>query len=229
MELSGGQHICGLAKRHRQRIVQLQHPERARLTVTLPPATAIKCRLDDGLCDRQRQDDDGPGQWRIGGHILYPAGATGTAGNSVTLAPINYEFMALQFDGSNFRIVSITPRSASALGMFGHQITTGATPAIGFGSQRLRTSPSIGGNDSAGRVTVGAAAMVADARSHSHRHGRILRFARLSTKPRNPRTTDSRFDEHVSLTGSLRLPATFLSTIASAINDQAILAIEAMV
>jgi hypothetical protein len=92
-----------------------------------------------------------------GGHILYPAGATGSAGNSVTLAPVNYEFAALQFDGSNFRIVSITPRTASALGMLGHQITTGATPVLGSGSSDCGTSPSIGGNDSAGRVTVGAA------------------------------------------------------------------------
>jgi hypothetical protein len=92
-----------------------------------------------------------------GGHILYPAGATGSAGNSVTLAPVNYEFIALQFDGSNFRIMSITPRSASALGMLGHQITTGATPGIGSGASDCGTSPSIGGNDSAGRVTVGSA------------------------------------------------------------------------
>jgi hypothetical protein len=91
-----------------------------------------------------------------GGHILYPAGATGTAGNSVTLAAVNYEFLALQFDGSNFRIMSITPRSAAALGMFGHQITTGATPVLGSGSSDCGSSPSIGGNDSAGRVTVGA-------------------------------------------------------------------------
>ncbi len=91
-----------------------------------------------------------------GGHILYPAGATGTAGGSVTLAPINYEFLALQFDGSNFRIVSITPRTAAGLGMLGRQIMTGATPMVGSGSSDCGTSPSIGGNDSAGRVTVGA-------------------------------------------------------------------------
>jgi hypothetical protein len=41
--------------------------------------------------------------------------------------------------------------------MFGHQITTGATPALGSGSSDCGTSPSIGGDDSAGRVTVGAA------------------------------------------------------------------------
>src|SRR5271156_5703852 len=92
-----------------------------------------------------------------GGHILYPAGANGAAGNSVRLAPVNYEFMALQFDGSNFRIVSITPRSASTLGMFGHQITTGANPALGSGASDCGTLPSIGSNDSAGRITVGSA------------------------------------------------------------------------
>jgi hypothetical protein len=74
----------------------------------------------------------------------------------VTLAAINYEFLALQFDGSNFRIVSITPRSAAALGMLGHQITTGANPTIGAGSSDCGTSPTIGGNDSAGRITVGS-------------------------------------------------------------------------
>jgi hypothetical protein len=76
----------------------------------------------------------------------------------VTLAAINYEFLALQFDGSNFRVVSITPRSAVALGMLGHQLMTGATPTVGSGSSDCGTSPSIGGNDSAGRVTVGASA-----------------------------------------------------------------------
>ena len=92
-----------------------------------------------------------------GGNILVPAGATGTADSSVTLAPINYEFLTLQFDGNNFRIVSVTPRSAASLGMLGHQIMTGATPTVGSGSSDCGTSPSIGGNDSAGRITVGAA------------------------------------------------------------------------
>ena len=46
--------------------------------------------------------------------------------------------------------------TAAGLGMRGHQIMTGATPAIGSGASDCGTSPSIGGNDSAGRVTVGA-------------------------------------------------------------------------
>jgi len=40
--------------------------------------------------------------------------------------------------------------------MLGHQIMTGTTPTIGSGASDCGTSPSIGGNDSAGRVTVGA-------------------------------------------------------------------------
>ena len=127
------------------------------LTVTLPPTTAISAGWTMGFATDNGKTMTVQVNGASGGHILYPAGATGSAGNSVTLAPVNYEFLALQFDGSNFRIVSITPRSASALGMFGHQITTGATPALGSGSSDCGTSPSIGGNDSAGRVTVGAA------------------------------------------------------------------------
>jgi hypothetical protein len=127
------------------------------LVVTLPATTAISAGWTMGFATDNGKTMTVQVNGASGGHILYPAGATGSAGNSVTLAPINYEFLALQFDGGNFRIVSITPRSASALGMFGHEITTGATPALGSGSNDCGTSPSIGGNDSVGRVTVGAA------------------------------------------------------------------------
>jgi hypothetical protein len=127
------------------------------LTVTLPPPTSIGAGWMMGFAT-----DNGKAMTVQvnggGGRILYPAGATGTAGTSVTLAATNYEFLALQFDGSNFRIASITPRSAAALGMLGHQIVTGATPTVGSGSSDCGTSPSIGGNDSAGRVTVGTSA-----------------------------------------------------------------------
>ena len=103
------------------------------LTVTLPPTTAISAgwtmgfATDNGKHYTVRSSQHAPPRT----HPLSGR-ATGSDGNSVTLAPINYEFVALQFDGSNFRIVSITPRSASALGMFGHQVTTGATSAVGF-------------------------------------------------------------------------------------------------
>jgi Pectate lyase superfamily protein len=127
------------------------------LTVTLPPTTAIGAGWAMGFATDNSKAMTVQVNSASGGAILYPAGASGTAGSSVTLAAINYEYLALQFDGSNFRIVTITPRSAAALGMLGHQIMTGATPTIGSGSSDCGTSPSIGGNDSAGRITVGAA------------------------------------------------------------------------
>jgi hypothetical protein len=125
------------------------------LTVTLPSTTSVGAGWMMGFATDNGKIMTVQANAVSGGHILYPAGATGTAGSSVTLAGINYEFLALQFDGSNFRIVSITPRSAAALGMLGHQIMTGATPTVGSGSSDCGSSPSIGGNDSAGRVTVG--------------------------------------------------------------------------
>jgi hypothetical protein len=127
------------------------------LTVTLPQTSAINAGWMMGFATDNGKTMTVQVNGGSGAHILYPAGATGTAGSSVTLASINYEFLALQFDGGNFRIMSITPRSAAALGMLGHQIMTGATPSVGSGPSDCGTSPAIGGNDSVGRVTVGAA------------------------------------------------------------------------
>jgi hypothetical protein len=51
-----------------------------------------------------------------GEKILVPA-AGGTSSNSIMLAPgQNYEYVALQFDGSNFRIVTATPQTLNDLG-----------------------------------------------------------------------------------------------------------------
>jgi hypothetical protein len=127
------------------------------LTVTLPSTTSIGTGWMMGFATDNGKTMTIQVNGASGGRILYPAGATGTSGTTITLATINYEFLALQFDGSNFRIVSITPRSAAVLGMLGHQIMSGPTPTVGSGSSDCGTSPSIGGNDSAGRVTVGAA------------------------------------------------------------------------
>ena len=126
------------------------------LSVTLPPTTAITAGWSMGFATDNGKSMTIGVNGVSGGHILYPAGATGTASGSVTLAAGNYEFLVLQFDEGNFRVTTITPRSASALGMLGHQITTGATPTVSSGPSDCGTSPSIGGNDSAGRVTVGA-------------------------------------------------------------------------
>src|SRR5580693_7360522 len=72
------------------------------LTVTLPPTTAISAGWTMGFATDNSKTMTVQVSGASGGHILYPAGATGSAGNSVTLAPVNYEFVALQFDGSNF-------------------------------------------------------------------------------------------------------------------------------
>jgi hypothetical protein len=126
------------------------------LAVTLPPTTAIGTGWMMGFTTDNGKTVTVQVNGASAGRILYPAEATGTSDTSVTLAATNYEFLALQFDGSNFRVSSITPRSAAALGMLGHQIVTGANPMVGSGANDCGTSPSIGGNDSAGRVTVGA-------------------------------------------------------------------------
>ena len=110
------------------------------LTVTLPPTTSIGAGWMMGFATDNGKTMNVQVNGVSGGSILYPAGATGTAGTSVTLAATNYEFLALQFDGSNFRITSITPRSAAALGMLGHQIVTGATPTVG---SEPRTTPTL--------------------------------------------------------------------------------------
>ena len=57
-----------------------------------------------------------------GGHILYPG--SGDMVSSVSLAQTNYEFLVLQFDGSNFRVTGTTPGTAAAVGI------AGSTPDI---------------------------------------------------------------------------------------------------
>src|SRR5712671_3332810 len=52
-----------------------------------------------------------------GGHILYPG--SGAAAGSVQLASGNYELAVVQFDGSNFRLLQVTPVSAAAIGLTG--------------------------------------------------------------------------------------------------------------
>ena len=53
----------------------------------------------------------------LGGHILYPG--SGSTVTTVSLASINYELLALRFDGSNFRITEATPATAALIGMSG--------------------------------------------------------------------------------------------------------------
>jgi hypothetical protein len=128
----------------------------AGLTVTLPSTTAIAPGWQMAFVTDNGKSMTVQVNATSGGHILYPAGATGTAATSITLAGINYELVWLMFDGSNFRLLSESPQTAAALKMLGHQLFSGATPTLGSGSGDCGTGPSIGGNDSVGRITVGS-------------------------------------------------------------------------
>jgi hypothetical protein len=130
----------------------------AGLTVTLPSTTTIAAGWQMAFVT-----DNGKGMTvqvnaTNGGHILYPAAATGTAASSIALAGINYELVWLMFDGSNFRLMSQTPQTAAALKMLGHQLFSGAAPTLGSGAGDCGTAPAIGGNDAVGRITVGSGA-----------------------------------------------------------------------
>jgi len=92
----------------------------ASLTVTLPSTTAITAGWSMGFAADNNKTLTVQVNGTSGGHILIP----GTRGvqSALTLYDANYELLQLQFDGSNFRVMSATPATASANGMF---------PAIG--------------------------------------------------------------------------------------------------
>ncbi len=92
------------------------------LTVTLPPATNLPSGWSMGFAT-----DNGNGltvqvNGTAGGQILFPG--SGAMRGTVSMAQgypgqVAYEYMVVQFDGSNFRIASATPATAAALGMLG--------------------------------------------------------------------------------------------------------------
>jgi invasion protein IalB len=86
------------------------------LTVTLPPTTAITAGWSMGFVSDNNKNLTVQANGTSGGHILLP-GSRG-AQTAVTLYGQNYEALQVQFDGSNFRVVSASPATASANGMF---------------------------------------------------------------------------------------------------------------
>lgn len=93
----------------------------AYLTVTLPstntinPGWTLAISNDNGKLAAVQVNATN------GGHILYPGG--GTTVTSLQLAAGNYETALLQFDGSNFRLLQVTPASAAAIGLAGGTCT----------------------------------------------------------------------------------------------------------
>ncbi|MBV8333877.1 MAG: hypothetical protein JO358_00205, partial [Alphaproteobacteria bacterium] len=88
----------------------------AGLTVTLPPAASIAAGWIMGFATDNGKTMTVQVNGTAGEKILVAA-AGGTSTNSITLASgQNYEYTALQFDGSNFRVVAATPQTLNNLG-----------------------------------------------------------------------------------------------------------------
>jgi hypothetical protein len=91
------------------------------LTVTLPSTTAINTGWTMAIANDNNKLAAAQVNSTSGGNILYPgSGATVT---SMQLANGNYETAVLQFDGSNFRVMHLTPASAAAIGVVGGTCT----------------------------------------------------------------------------------------------------------
>ncbi|HEV2100541.1 MAG TPA: glycosyl hydrolase family 28-related protein [Stellaceae bacterium] len=90
------------------------------MAVTLPSTTAIPMGWTLALATDSGKTMSVQVNGTAGGHILYP----GNSATSTTLASGSYELLALQFDGSNFRVTEATPATAALIGM------AGSTPDI---------------------------------------------------------------------------------------------------
>ena len=88
----------------------------ASLTVTLPSTTAIAAGWSMSFVSDNGKSLTVQVNGTAGGQILLPG--TEGAQSSLKLYGQNYERVALQFDGANFRIVTASPATASANGMF---------------------------------------------------------------------------------------------------------------
>jgi len=89
----------------------------AYLTVTLPPVNTI----NPGWTLAVANDNGKTAALQVnatnGGRIVFPG--SGAATGSVQLAAGNYELALVQFDGSNFRLLQVTPVTAAAIGLTG--------------------------------------------------------------------------------------------------------------
>lgn len=86
------------------------------LIVTLPSTTSIGIGWIMGFATDNGKTMTVQVNGGAGEKILIPA-AGGTSSNSITLASgQNYEYAALQFDGSNFRVAAATPQTLNNLG-----------------------------------------------------------------------------------------------------------------
>lgn len=106
------------------------------LTVTLPAASALNAGWTIAIANDNGKIAAAQVAAGDGARILYPgSGATVT---SVQLAAGDDEQAVLQFDGSNFRLMQVTPASAAAFGMSGAGCVAKASfPAVSSYSATL--------------------------------------------------------------------------------------------
>jgi pectate lyase-like protein len=93
----------------------------AYLTVTLPQTNAINTGWTLAIANDNGKTAAVQINTTNGGHILYPGG--GASVGSLQLVAGNYENAVLQFDGSNFRLMHVTPASAASIGLAGGTCT----------------------------------------------------------------------------------------------------------
>jgi len=100
------------------------------MAVTLPPTTVIPMGWTIGIATGGSKSAAVQVNGTAGGHILFPG--SGAGATSAALAAGNNEFLVLQFDGSNFRVVEATPATATQIGIAGNAtgITRWNFPAV---------------------------------------------------------------------------------------------------
>lgn len=91
------------------------------LTVTLPPANTLNMGWTLAIANDNGKLASVQVNATNGGKILYPG--SGASVTSLQLASGDYETAVLQFDGSNFRVLQLTPASAAAIGLRGGTCT----------------------------------------------------------------------------------------------------------
>jgi hypothetical protein len=96
------------------------------LTVTLPAANTLNVGRTIAVANDSGKVAAAQITSGDTARILYPS----SGASSLQLAAGNYEMAVLQFDGSNFRVMQLTPSPANSLGVTG----TGCTPKSNFPS-----------------------------------------------------------------------------------------------
>jgi hypothetical protein len=87
------------------------------MTVTLPPTGTISAGWTIAVASDNNKSTSVQVEGGNGEKILVPGTLGAQASLSLSSSTSGYELVTLQFDGSNFRVISATPLSANATGM----------------------------------------------------------------------------------------------------------------